>query len=234
MTHWMCNRCGYYLKSPEPPNTCPSCSQTCVFMDVTCYRPECGGERNMDPLLVGATLGTLKQPKAKQPKVEGPLANVETFTQGQIMSGLNDQQRRRLVSLGNIEYYEEGDAIFTTGAESRKLYFVEEGEVLVEIEYDKRVFIPISIVAPGQAFGWSALVPPYRLTTTGVALSKTRVTAVERDALLALMRDDPSLGVILMQNVASVIASRLLNLELELVELLRGSRSAPDFFHVQL
>lgn len=230
----MCNRCGYYLQSPSPLNRCPSCGEYYTSVDVTCHRPECGGERNIDPLLVGAVLGSITVPTEKQAKAKGSLTNVETFTQAQIMSGLSDQQRQRLASLGHVEYYEQGHVIFVTGAESQKLYFVEEGEVAVEIEYGKGMFIPISIVTPGQAFGWSALVPPYHNTATVVALSRTRTISLERDALLALMRHDPSLGMIFMQNVAAIIASRLQNLRLEFVELLRGSRSAPDLFHVHL
>jgi rubredoxin len=53
MAHWMCTACGYYLQSLAPPQRCPSCETCCVFNNVTCYRPECGGEDNIDPLLAG-------------------------------------------------------------------------------------------------------------------------------------------------------------------------------------
>ena len=52
MPKWMCSECGYQMDSEAPPETCPSCDKTCVFNDVTCYIPECGGERNIDPRLV--------------------------------------------------------------------------------------------------------------------------------------------------------------------------------------
>ena len=188
----------------------------------------------MDPLLVGATLGTMTGTKGKKPVAEVSLISMEIFTQGQIMSGLSDQQKSRITGLGHSESYKTGDVICTAGTESSKFYVVEEGEVMVEIEYGKGMFIPISIVAPGQAFGWSALIPPYRHTANCVALSKTRIIAVERNALLALMRNEPALGVILMQNLAGVVASRLTNLELELMQVLRGSQSAPDVLHVNL
>ncbi len=232
MTHWMCGSCGYYVCESEPPNKCPGCNQLCVFRNVTCYRPECGGEANVDPLLVGAALGTLSKPV--QPKIEGALTNVESFPQGQIMNGLSDSQKRKLMSLGHAENYEEGQFICTAGSESRKLYFVEDGEVMIEIEYGKGMFIPVSIVTPNQAFGCSALVLPNRHTSTAMALSKTRTTTFERDDLLALMKDDPSLGVILMRNVASIIESRLTSLKVELIGVLRGSQSAPDLFHLHL
>ena len=60
MAHWMCTTCGYYLQSLASPERCPSCETWSVFNDVTCYRPECGGECNIDPLAVGNTLKILK------------------------------------------------------------------------------------------------------------------------------------------------------------------------------
>ncbi len=50
---WKCTMCGYTLQASIPPGACPSCNQTCVFTDVTCYTPECGGTGNLDPRLVG-------------------------------------------------------------------------------------------------------------------------------------------------------------------------------------
>ncbi len=56
MTHWMCSKCGYYVKSDAPPTHCPACDQVCAFQDVTCYRPDYGGQANLDPVLVAAIM----------------------------------------------------------------------------------------------------------------------------------------------------------------------------------
>jgi len=138
------------------------------------------------------------------------------------------------MDLGKIETFAPGDIVFTAGSESRKLFFVEEGQVMVELPYVEGVFVPISIVGPRQAFSWSALVPPHRHTSTAMALSDTRVNSLDRDTLLKFIRDYPSQGVVLMGNLASLIASRLTSLEAELVEVLRESQSLPDVIHVQL
>ena len=41
MTEWKCNKCGYKLTADVPPDTCPVCKETCEFLNVTCYIPEC-------------------------------------------------------------------------------------------------------------------------------------------------------------------------------------------------
>ena len=224
MTHWMCTTCGYYLQGPQPPNRCPSCNQVCAFNDVTCYRPDCGGESNVDPLLVGATLGTLTGVKAPQAKPKIAHTPVESVPIAEIMSGLNDTQRQKIRSLGRVETYEQNAVICTEDDESRKLYLVEEGQVAVQSELGRGMRIPITIVSEGQAFGWSVLVPPYKLTATVTASSKARVLAIEREPLLSLMKADPALGLTIMQNVASIISSRLRNLELEMVGLVQRTR----------
>jgi CRP-like cAMP-binding protein len=217
----MCTTCGYYYQGPAPLDKCPGCNLVCAFNDVTCYRPDCGGESNVDPLLVGATLGTLAGLRAPQAKPRISHTPVESVPIAEIMSGLSDKQREKVRNLGRIETYEKNAVICNEGDESRKLYLVEEGQVAVQSELGRGMRIPITIVSEGQAFGWSVLVPPHKLTATVTASSKTKVLAIEREPLLSLMKADPSLGLTIMQNIASIIGSRLRNLELEMVGLVQ-------------
>jgi CRP-like cAMP-binding protein len=140
------------------------------------------------------------------------------------MGGLTDKQKQKLRNLGRVETYERNAVICTEDDESRKLYLVEEGQVAVQSELGRGMRIPITIVSEGQAFGWSVLVPPHKLTATVTASSKTKVLAIEREPLLSLMQKDPSLGLTTMQNIASIIASRLRNLELEMVGMVQRLR----------
>jgi rubredoxin len=52
MVQWQCSNCRYMFEAEEAPDQCPSCKQTCTFLDVTCYTPDCGGPGNVDPQLV--------------------------------------------------------------------------------------------------------------------------------------------------------------------------------------
>jgi len=224
MTHWMCTTCGYYLQSAMAPDLCPSCKQVCAFNDVTCYDAECGGEQNIDHLLVGSTLRNLKgvpDPAAKPKPMPLP---TETLPLVEILRGLNEQEKQQLKGLGRLESYEPNAVIFNEGAEARKFYLVEEGQVAVESMLDRGMRFPISVVSVGQAFGWSALVPPHVYTATVVALSNIRVIAIEREKLLNQMQANTSLGLTIMQNVASMISSRLRSLELALVGFLQKDR----------
>jgi len=219
MTHWMCTTCGYYMQASTAPDRCPSCSQVCVFDDITCYRPECGGEQNIDPWLVGRTLKSLKGTPGLATKPTAP--PTESLHLVDILRGLNEQERQRIKSLGQLEHFEPNTIIFSEGSEAGKFYLLEEGQVSVETQHSKGMRFPIGVVSPGQAFGWSALVEPHQYTATVVALTKIRVIAIGKQAMLEMMRANPALGLAIMEKVASIVALRLRHLELELAEILQ-------------
>ena len=153
-----------------------------------------------------------------------PPLYMEALLPPHVFGSLTEEQRQQVRSLGHVESFEANAIICSQGAEARKLYLVEEGQVAVECELQNGKRIPISSVSAGGAFGWSALVRPYLFTATVVALCRTRVRAIEREALLALMRSDSRMGLLIMQDIASITASRLRNLELEMIGLLQGRR----------
>jgi CRP-like cAMP-binding protein len=148
---------------------------------------------------------------------------MEALLPPHVFRSLSAEQRQQLRDVGRVETYEANAVICSQGAEARKLYLVEEGQVAVEYEPPGGARVPITIVSSGGAFGWSALVRPYLLTATVVALSRTNVLAIERDALLALMRTDPKMGMVLMEDVACLAASRLRSLELDMIGLVQAN-----------
>ena len=52
MSWWICGECDYVFEAEVPPETCPECHSKCVYSDVTCYIPECGGPGHLDTKLV--------------------------------------------------------------------------------------------------------------------------------------------------------------------------------------
>jgi CRP-like cAMP-binding protein len=221
MTHWMCARCGYYLQGNLPPHRCPGCNQVCVFNDVTCYRPECGGEHNIDPLLVGSTLGSLTKPGATSAKPVVLRSTEKSILVNEIFKNLSEKQIKAIRDLGQLEHYEPDAIICKEGDEAFKLYIVEEGQVAVKTELGTGTSAPLTTISRNAAFAWSALVPPYILTATVTALIKTTVLAIERDLLSRLIQTEPLLGLTIMQNIASIVASRFQRFEEEMIAFMK-------------
>ena len=67
MAYFMCQYCGCLvnlgLDANVPPHKCPVCDQTCAFVNVTCYTPECGGESNLDPRIIACVFRTAARHK---------------------------------------------------------------------------------------------------------------------------------------------------------------------------
>lgn len=214
MTHWMCTNCGYFITAAAPPDRCPSCRLPCQFNNVTCYRPECGGEQNIDPLLVGATLRAASRSPVAPATSSGP--KFESVARVQILAGLTKEQEERILALGKIESYEAGTVITRQGEPSQKLYIVQEGKVAINraIAFQKQ--LPITAVGPGEVFGWSSLVPPRVLTASATATEKTKVLAIDAEQLERYFQWEPQAGLVVMRNVAELVASRLKTVELEI------------------
>jgi len=51
LTYWKCSSCGFLITAIKPPDMYPECNGVCNFIDVTCYSPDCGGTRRIDPRL---------------------------------------------------------------------------------------------------------------------------------------------------------------------------------------
>ncbi len=52
MNWWMCSECDYVLQAELPPGKCPNCHVECIFSDVTCYIPQCGGPGRLNMKMV--------------------------------------------------------------------------------------------------------------------------------------------------------------------------------------
>jgi len=219
MTHWMCTVCGFLASVEEPPTDCPNCKRACTFNDVTCYRPECGGVRNVDPLLVGATLKAIgSQSKASgRPQPKSAAAMSKTSDIVPLFRGMKEKQKEKVFELGVKETIPSDTAIFSLGDEAKKLYIVEKGRVAVKALLQGGKWAPVCAVSPGEVFGWSCLVPPYIFTASATSLEETMVTSFEASKLRDLFTREPGIGYYVMQNVAELITSRLKNVRLELL-----------------
>ncbi len=219
MPHWMCTACGFLVSEEDPPAHCDGCNRAVNFNDVTCYRAECGGEENVDPLLIGATLraigrkgGPLGQTVSKPPPVLPE--HIEAVA---IFQGLSEDQIATVLELSEQETLPSGTTVFHQGDEAERLYIVDSGRVAINTSIQDGKWAPVCIVSAGGIFGWSCLVPPFQLTASATTFEDTTVTRFEGEALRELFSREPAIGYMMIQNVGGLISSRLKNARLELI-----------------
>jgi CRP-like cAMP-binding protein len=131
---------------------------------------------------------------------------------GELLDGLTAEQAGAVKGLGSMLTLAAGESLFRLGSEADRLFVVERGRIALSLpmrvgQQEEEVLVEER--APGQAVGWSALVPPHRFTLTATAQVDTQVLALPRAALLAHFADRPDVGYAVTRNVAAVTGQRL-------------------------
>jgi len=111
--------------------------------------------------------------------------------------------------------YSAGAPLFQEGQPARRLFVLTEGEV--DIVYESHIGpVVVDTLVAGEMAGWSAIVPPYRTTASGIARGAVATIAIAADALRDLCEDDHELGYRLVSQVARVIVHRLTHSRLQM------------------
>ncbi len=129
-----------------------------------------------------------------------------------LFGGLSETELARVASLCRERTHENGSVIFTIGSSATDIYLLEAGKVEIQIEfkiYDQEVRATVYTVGQGEIFGWSALVPPHRLTASARCQGKADVIMINGKELLEVLEKDKRIGYAVMKNLSALISSRL-------------------------
>lgn len=210
MTKWQCVECGYFFDGVKPPDKCPGCNASCTYADITCYRPECGGPANPDPMVMGMITQRVGLTAPLRPSV--PMASkatevvsVEKVSKAALFQGLDDSETKQVLSVGQVGVYNPGDIVFKEGNEAVHIYVVEEGKLDIRTPQKQTVYSAL----PGDILGWSALMLPYMRTASAVAVEKSRVVIIDQAKLQEFCERNPAIGYKITRNIGRMIATRL-------------------------
>jgi CRP-like cAMP-binding protein len=129
-----------------------------------------------------------------------------------LFSGLTQTELAGIAKLCRERTYESGSVIFTIGGSATDVYLLETGKVDIQIEfkiYDYEILATVYTVGKGEIFGWSALVPPHRLTASARCEGKADVMMINGKELLEYLEKDRRVGYVVMKNLSALVSSRL-------------------------
>lgn len=129
-----------------------------------------------------------------------------------LFSGLSQTELAGIAKLCRERTYEDSSGIFTIGGSAKDVYLLETGKVDIQIEfkiYDYETVATVYTVGKGDIFGWSALVPPHRLTASARCEGKADVIMINGKELIEFLEKDRRIGYVVMKNLSSLISSRL-------------------------
>lgn len=129
-----------------------------------------------------------------------------------LVEGLTPIDAAGVLALGTPLTLQAGAVLFGLGADAHSLYVIRRGRINLTLPMrvgGRAEDILIEERLPGQAVGWSALIPPHRFTLTATAPLPTDVTVFRRAQLLEYLSGHPDVGYLVALNVAALVGQRL-------------------------
>lgn len=137
-----------------------------------------------------------------------------------LFEGLKEDELKAIAELAHEENFEVDEVIFEEGKEAQRVYLVLEGGVALRFRLPARPLTretTIDTMGKGEAFGWSTLVSPHRLTATAICTEPTKCLAFRRADLHQLFQENNHIGYVVMEHLATLVARRLRNVRLQLI-----------------
>lgn len=142
-------------------------------------------------------------------------------------SGLADSSRQRLAEIAR-EYESPARArLLREGDETRELSVLIEGRVALTEHVAGRGSVTLMTVEPGDVFGWSALIAPFKATSTVVSLEPVEVIAFDGARLRDATRTDCELAAGIHPKLLEALARRLQATRHQLLDLYGSDQIEP-------
>lgn len=142
-------------------------------------------------------------------------------------SGQSATAQERLAELGR-EYEAPARArLLREGDETKELSVLIEGRVALTEHVAGRGSVTLMTVEPGDVFGWSALIDPFKATSTVVSLEPVRVIAFDGAELRDEVRTNCELAAGVQRKLLEALARRLLATRHQLLDLYGSEQTEP-------
>ncbi|MBX9361833.1 cyclic nucleotide-binding domain-containing protein [Streptomyces sp. WAC04114] len=126
-----------------------------------------------------------------------------------LLTALPPPQRQRLMTLAREVSFPEDARIFEEGGPADRFWVIRSGAVSLDQQVSSLRRVTVASLGAGDLLGWSWLFPPYVWDFGAVAFSPVRAYEFDARAVLKLCEEEPELGLMLVRNVAEVLAHRL-------------------------
>jgi CRP-like cAMP-binding protein len=113
--------------------------------------------------------------------------------------------------------------IFDQGEPASYLYLLIKGEVIIHFKPYDTPSIVLTRLRAGDVFGWSAVVGSTHYTSSLVSETQVETIRIRGAHLLALVRDHPETGKIIMERLVNAVSSRWKNARTQVQALLNST-----------
>lgn len=145
------------------------------------------------------------------------MSNVDLLKEVDIFEGLSEEQYERVASICQELHYNKGDVIFEENSKGNELFIINNGRVEIKVSAvpeskveGEGAIATIVTLGRGQVFGEVALVDEgLRSATARCVADNSRLYSVKRSDFMQMCKDAPTIGFIVMRNIAADIAFKI-------------------------
>ena len=135
-----------------------------------------------------------------------------------LFKGMEDDRIEVIRTCCEEAEFKRGERIFRGGEDADFLYVVMEGQIELHEEGANETPI-VSTLSEGHAFGWSALVSPYKYHLSAHCAGRTcKVLKMEQKRLTKLIEADAGIGYPVMTKILALIGRRFDELEEKVIK----------------
>jgi CRP-like cAMP-binding protein len=130
-----------------------------------------------------------------------------------IFKGLSQKEIEEVARLCEEVVLRDGDRVLSEGERAEYFFLLEHGSVDLRFELPYRETskeMTVTSIKPGECFGWSAIVSPYKATLSCYSSGNSKAIRIRGDEILGLCERNNHIGFVFMQNLATVIGDRLI------------------------
>ena len=133
--------------------------------------------------------------------------------------GLDPQTLAVVSGCARNVHFREGERLFRADDPADRCFVVRAGRVALEIADSTGRSAIVDTVDAGDLVGLAWLVPPYRWYMDAVAVEPVSAVVFDATCLRGKCDDDPKVGYLLMQRVASTMHERIHSARVRLLDL---------------
>lgn len=133
--------------------------------------------------------------------------------------GLSPEAVSRLASIASKRSVPADTELFHEGQVTDAMSIVLDGRVALRTLVPERGMVTILTVETGDIIGWSALVPPHRATSVGIAIEPVTLIDFPGEKLRQLLREDHALAASVYPRVMQAMGRRLAATRLQQLDL---------------
>lgn len=113
--------------------------------------------------------------------------------------------------------FNENDWILREGNKAKDLCLLLSGDIHVAYRLGEGDLAVSDTITPGEAFAWSALIPPHNLTATCIGSKSGEYLAIDAEALRKICAEDPFGAYHSMIEIAKIMRDRINGLRVQTV-----------------